>query len=25
LGREILVDATDIERVDRPKHPYLNP
>ena len=25
LGREVIVDSTKIVRVDRPKHPYLNP
>ncbi len=25
LGREVLVDASTAERVERPKHPYLNP
>ena len=24
LGEEAVIDATDIERVDRPKHPYLS-
>ena len=25
LGREVIVDLSDIERVPRPKHPYLSP
>jgi uncharacterized membrane protein YcgQ (UPF0703/DUF1980 family) len=25
LGREVVVQASDIEEVPRPKHPYLNP
>lgn len=25
LGREVIVDASEIVGVDRPKHPYLNP
>ena len=25
LGREVIVDATEIERVPKPRHPYLNP
>jgi uncharacterized repeat protein (TIGR03943 family) len=25
IGAEVIVDASDVERVDRPKHPYLNP
>lgn len=25
LGREVIVDATDVTKVPRPKKPYLNP
>jgi uncharacterized repeat protein (TIGR03943 family) len=25
IGAEVIVDANDVERVKRPKHPYLNP
>lgn len=25
VGAEVIVDASNVERVDRPKHPYLNP
>jgi uncharacterized repeat protein (TIGR03943 family) len=25
IGQEVIVDATDVKLVDRPKHPYLNP
>ncbi|MFN2488634.1 MAG: hypothetical protein ABR529_02615 [Actinomycetota bacterium] len=25
IGAEVIVDATEVERVDRPDHPYLNP
>jgi uncharacterized repeat protein (TIGR03943 family) len=25
IGAEVIVDASDVARVDRPKHPYLNP
>jgi uncharacterized repeat protein (TIGR03943 family) len=25
LGREVIVDASEIERVPKPEHPYLNP
>ncbi len=25
VGQEVIIDATDVEKVPRPKHPYLNP
>ena len=25
IGDEVIVDASEVEKVDRPKHPYLNP
>jgi uncharacterized repeat protein (TIGR03943 family) len=25
IGKEVIVDATQVEQVDRPKHPYLSP
>jgi uncharacterized repeat protein (TIGR03943 family) len=25
LGREVIVDASEVERVSKPRHPYLNP